>query len=124
VNQLFFENTIASAYATLFFCEYDNRARRLRYANCGHLPGLILRSDDTLDRLGSTCTVLGLFDQWKCCIEESGLLPGDTLVLYTDGVTEAFDADGDQFGELWLVDSLRRHRESQPRALLNRFLMS
>src|SRR5450755_2166155 len=51
VNQLFFENTIESAYATLFFCEYDSRARRLRYANCGHLPGLLLRSDNTLDRL-------------------------------------------------------------------------
>ena len=51
VNQLFFENTIESAYATLFFAEYDNRAGRLRYANCGHLPGLILRGDHTLDRL-------------------------------------------------------------------------
>ena len=47
VNQLFFENTIESAYATLFFAEYDNRARRLRYANCGHLPGLILRERST-----------------------------------------------------------------------------
>jgi serine phosphatase RsbU (regulator of sigma subunit) len=122
VNQLFFENTIESAYATLFFCEYDNRARRLRYANCGHLPGLILRSDDTLDRLGSTCTVLGLFEQWQCCIEESSLLPGDTLVLYTDGVTEAFDDDGDQFGELRLVDSLRRHRSQQPREMLHSVL--
>ena len=45
VNQLFFENTIESAYATLFFAEYDTRAHGLRYANCGHLPGLILRGE-------------------------------------------------------------------------------
>ncbi len=116
VNQLFFDNTIESAYATLFFAEYDSRARRLRYANCGHLPGLVLRSDDTLDRLGSTCTVLGLFKDWDCSIGESTLCPGDTLVLYTDGVTEAFH-EGEEFGEQRLVDSLRRHRDERPQAL-------
>jgi serine phosphatase RsbU (regulator of sigma subunit) len=122
VNQLFFENTIESAYATLFFAEYDTRACRLRYANCGHLPGLILRGDDALDRLASTCTVLGLFEDWKCSIGESNLFPGDTLVLYTDGVTEAFNDRGEEFGEQRLVDSLRRHRKSQPRALMNLIL--
>ncbi len=122
VNQLFYENTIESAYATLFFAEYDNRARRLRYANCGHLPGLVLRSDNTLDRLASTCTVLGLFKDWECSIGESTLLPGDTLVLYTDGVTEAFDEHEEQFGEQRLVDSLRRHRAQRPQALLDSIL--
>jgi serine phosphatase RsbU (regulator of sigma subunit)/catechol 2,3-dioxygenase-like lactoylglutathione lyase family enzyme len=122
VNQLFFENTIESAYATLFFAEYDDRAHRLRYANCGHLPGLLLRSDNTLDRLNSTCTVLGLFKDWDCSIGESTLNPGDTLVLYTDGVTEAFDLDGEQFGEERLVDSLRRHRDQRPQALLDSML--
>jgi serine phosphatase RsbU (regulator of sigma subunit) len=119
VNQLFFENTIESAYATLFFAEYDSRAQRLRYANCGHLPGLILRGDRALERLSSTCTVLGLFDDWKCSIAESSLFPGDTLVLYTDGVTEAFSERGEEFGERRLVDSLRRHCELPPDALMN-----
>jgi serine phosphatase RsbU (regulator of sigma subunit)/catechol 2,3-dioxygenase-like lactoylglutathione lyase family enzyme len=122
VNQLFFENTIESVYATLFFAEYDSRARRLRYANCGHLPGLLLRRDDTLDRLGSTCTVLGLFKEWDCSIGESSVFPGDTLVLYTDGVTEAFNDRGEEFGEQRLVDSLRRHRGERPQALLNAIL--
>jgi len=122
VNQLFFENTIESAYATLFFAEYDSRAQRLRYANCGHLPGLLLRSDNTLDRLDSTCTVLGLFKDWNCAIGESSLNPGDTLVLYTDGVTEAFDDQGAEFGELRLIESLRRHRDLRPQVLLNSIL--
>jgi len=121
VNRLFFENTIESAYATLFFAEYDSQARRLRYANCGHLPGLLLRSDGTLDRLGSTCTVLGLFKDWDCAIGESTLFPGDSLVLYTDGVTEAFH-EGEEFGEQRLIDSLRRHRDQRPQALLNSIL--
>jgi serine phosphatase RsbU (regulator of sigma subunit)/catechol 2,3-dioxygenase-like lactoylglutathione lyase family enzyme len=122
VNQLFFENTIESAYATLFFAEYDKREGRLRYANCGHLPGLILRGDHTLDRLASTCTVLGLFEDWRCSIGESNLFPGDTLVLYTDGVTEAFNDGGEEFGEQRLVDSLRRHGDQPPRALMNSIL--
>jgi serine phosphatase RsbU (regulator of sigma subunit)/catechol 2,3-dioxygenase-like lactoylglutathione lyase family enzyme len=122
VNQLFFDNTIESAYATLFFAEYDNRARRLRYANCGHLPGLILRADDTLDRLASTGTVVGLFQEWECTIGESSLFGGDTLVLYTDGITEAFNDRGEEFGEQGLVDSLRRHRAEGPRALMGAIL--
>src|ERR1700682_5628689 len=73
VNQLFFENTIDSAYATLFFGEYDDTARRLRYANCGHLSALLLRRDNTLERLPSTCTVLGLFEQWDCSVAQCQL---------------------------------------------------
>jgi serine phosphatase RsbU (regulator of sigma subunit)/catechol 2,3-dioxygenase-like lactoylglutathione lyase family enzyme len=119
VNRIFFDNTIESAYATLLFVEYDNRERRLRYANCGHLPGLILRSDGTLDRLASTCTVLGLFDDWKCSIGESGLFPGDTLIMFTDGVTESFNDRGEEFGERRLVESLRQHCDLQPHALMN-----
>ncbi len=122
VNQLFFENTIESAYATLFFAEYDGRTRRVRYANCGHLPGLLFRSDDTVERLTSTATVLGLFPDWDCEIGESALSPGDTLVLYTDGVTEAFNDRGEEFGEQRLVESVRRHRGQRPRALLDSIL--
>ena len=122
VNQLFFENTIESAYATLFFAEYDSRACRLRYANCGHLPGLILRGSGALDRLASTGTVLGLFGEWDCTLEESSLAPGDTLVLYTDGITEAFDQQREEFGEHRLIESLRRHRERGPKKLLDAIL--
>jgi len=59
VNQLFYENTTDSSYATLVFAEYDDTSRRVRYANCGHYPGLLFRSDQTLERLDSTSTVLG-----------------------------------------------------------------
>jgi serine phosphatase RsbU (regulator of sigma subunit) len=118
VNQLFYENTTESAYATLFFAEYDDREKQLRYVNCGHLSALILRSDGALERLDSTSTVLGLFDEWDCSIGESRLLPGDTLALYTDGVTESFNDSGEEFGEERLVEALRRHHESSPQGLL------
>src|SRR5271169_5831523 len=108
-NRLFYENSPENAYATLFFAEYDDRLRHLRYINCGHLSALLLRQDGSLERLGSTSTVLGLFKEWDCSTGECRLLRGDTFALYTDGITESFDAVGEEFGEQRLIDSLRRH---------------
>jgi len=118
VNQLFYDNTADNAYATLFFAEYDDQAQRLRYAKCGHLSALLLRGDDTLVRLDSTCTVLGLFKEWDCSIGECHLLAGDTLALYTDGITESFSEAGREFGEQRLIDALWRHRALSSRELL------
>lgn len=108
VNRLLFENTVPSSYATLFFAIYDNANYKLLWANCGHLPGLILRGDGSVERLESTSTVLGLFDTWSGSLQESSLAPGDTLALYTDGVTESPNAEGKEFGEERLLDALRR----------------
>lgn len=118
VNQLFYDNSPDTAYATLFFAEYDDHARRLRYVNCGHLSALILRSDDTLDRLDSTCTVLGLFKEWDFSVGERPLFAGDTLLLYTDGITESFNDRGEEFGEQRVIAALRQHRDLPSPALL------
>jgi serine phosphatase RsbU (regulator of sigma subunit)/predicted enzyme related to lactoylglutathione lyase len=119
VNQLFYENTTESAYATLFFAEFNDRTRTLRYANCGHLFPLLLRADNTLERLASTGTVLGLFPNWDCSIEERQLFPGDVLALYTDGITESFNDAEEEFGEQRLIEALRRHREKAPSAFIS-----
>lgn len=110
INRLFFENTPEAAYATFFYSEYDDKAGRLRYANCGHLAALLVRSDDRVERLDSTGTVLGLFNEWDCSVRETDLFAGDTLALYTDGVTEACDHDGLEYGEQRLVDCLHQYR--------------
>jgi serine phosphatase RsbU (regulator of sigma subunit)/predicted enzyme related to lactoylglutathione lyase len=117
VNQLFYENTTDSAYATLFFAEYDDQARHLRYANCGHHSAVLLRSAG-VERLDSTCTVLGLFKEWQCSIAERQIFPGDILAFYTDGVTEAFNDQGEEFGEQRLIEALRRNRDLSSEELL------
>lgn len=114
VNRLFFENTADNAFATLFYSEFDDKTCRLRYANCGHLPGLILRGDGGVDHLDSTAPVLGLFTEWDCPTAEHQLFPGDLLAIYTDGITESFDDRDEEFGEARLIDALRRHRERSP----------
>ena len=118
VNQLFCENTAARAFATLLFVEYDDATRRLRYANCGHLPALILRSDDALETLDATSTVVGIFNRWDCSVAENHLSAGDTLVFYTDGVTESFNDAEEQFGKERLIEALRRNRQLAAPALL------
>jgi serine phosphatase RsbU (regulator of sigma subunit) len=90
----------------------------LRYANCGHLPALLLRTNDELERLDSTSTVVGLFKDWQCSVGERQLYAGDTVVFYTDGVTESFNSAGEQFGEDRLVNALRRNRELDSPELL------
>jgi serine phosphatase RsbU (regulator of sigma subunit)/predicted enzyme related to lactoylglutathione lyase len=118
VNRLFYENTADSAYATFFFADYDERAQRVRYANCGHLPALLLRGNGALERLHSTGTVLGLFKDWESPAAECPLYPGDTLALYTDGVTESCNAAGEEFGEERLVETLQQRRELPAHKLL------
>jgi serine phosphatase RsbU (regulator of sigma subunit) len=118
VNRVFYGNSAESDYATVFFGEYDDRMSRLRYANCGHLSGLLLRSDNTLERLDSTCMPVGLFREWDCSTAECRLFPGDTLALYTDGVTESFNDAGEEFGQQRLVEALRRNRELPLKALM------
>jgi serine phosphatase RsbU (regulator of sigma subunit)/catechol 2,3-dioxygenase-like lactoylglutathione lyase family enzyme len=118
VNHLFYENTDESAYATLFFGEYDDETRMLRYANCGHLAGLVVRSSGHVDRLESTCTVVGLFKDWVCQLEQLRLMPGDLLALYTDGITESFNEADEEYGDARLVDALRRSSEQSPDSII------
>lgn len=118
VNQLFCDNTDEGAFASLFFAEYDDLSGRLRYVNCGHLCALLLRTDSSVDRLDATSTLLGLFKDWDCSVGERQLMSGDTLALYTDGITETFDDADEQFGEERLVHALQRYRNKSPQALL------
>jgi serine phosphatase RsbU (regulator of sigma subunit)/catechol 2,3-dioxygenase-like lactoylglutathione lyase family enzyme len=111
VNRLFYENSVDSAYASLFFAEYDDESRRLRYANCGHLSGLILRGDGNCCRLHSNGTLVGLFQDWECKFSDFELAPGDLLTLYTDGVTETLTHNGEEFGEENLIRKLSEYRD-------------
>jgi serine phosphatase RsbU (regulator of sigma subunit) len=118
VNRLFYENTSGESYATLFFADYDDVSRRLRYANCGHNPPIVMRVGAKVERLVATTTVVGLFPDWECPVRELTLESGDLLVVYTDGVTEAANSDGEEFGEGRLTEVVRVCRLASAGALL------
>jgi serine phosphatase RsbU (regulator of sigma subunit) len=118
VNRLFFQSTDDASYATLVFADYDDATRVLRYSNCGHLSPLLVRSSGAVERLPSNCTVLGMFEDWQSEIAEVALGPGDTLVLYTDGITEAMNREKEEFGEGRLLASIQNQRQNSASELL------
>jgi sigma-B regulation protein RsbU (phosphoserine phosphatase) len=118
VNKHFYESTTAERFATLFFGIYDDRTRKLRYVNCGHCPPFLLRADGEIDRLEPTATPLGAFANWKCREAEAELRVGDTLLLYSDGVTEAGIEGVEEFGEDRLAHALRVNQWQPAEALV------
>jgi sigma-B regulation protein RsbU (phosphoserine phosphatase) len=93
----------------------------LSYINCGHNPPLCVRRDGRIERFGATATVLGAFAEWECALGRSTLDPGDLLVMYSDGVTEATRGD-EQFGEERLLEVLRAHPGATPDAIVSALL--
>ena len=112
VNRHFFGSTEPDRFATLFFGLYNDRTRRLRYANCAHSEPLLLHASGAVERLEPTATVVGAFPRWNCGEASIELQPGDLLALYSDGVTEAAGAGHEEFGEARLLDVLRANRRA------------
>jgi sigma-B regulation protein RsbU (phosphoserine phosphatase) len=124
VNRHFFDSTTAERFATLFFGIYDDRTRGLRYVNCGHVAPLLLRASGELETLDPTATPIGAFRQWSCTERETCVRPGDTLLIYSDGVTEAEAPSGEEFGDERLVRCLRDSHGQAPRSLVQRIVES
>jgi sigma-B regulation protein RsbU (phosphoserine phosphatase) len=118
VNKHFFDSTAAERFATLVFAVYDDRTRKVRYVNCAHCPPLLLRTEGEIEQLESTATMLGAFARWQCEEVECQLRPGDTLLLYSDGVTEAGAELGEEYGDDRLHHALRANHALPAEALV------
>ena len=118
VNQLFYQNTEVSNYATMFFAVYRDEDRTLSYVNCGHNPPILLRATGEIERLRATATVLGLFGKWDCSVATLTLTDDDVLVIYTDGISEASLDDDHEFGDASLIEVIRAHQHESPVDLL------
>lgn len=121
VNRMFCEATEPNKFATLFLGVYDDATRCLRYANCGHHPPLLLR-DGKVDRLTSTATVVGMFEQWQCPVAETTISAGDLLVIYTDGVVEASNSSELEFGEDGILRTIQADGFSSAELLLEKLV--
>jgi sigma-B regulation protein RsbU (phosphoserine phosphatase) len=86
-------------YVTLLLAEVDTHKRTLRYVNCGHNPALLFQAETgTIKRMDSSCPPIGVSPDEICELASADLTSGDVLVLYTDGVTEAENLLGEEFG--------------------------
>jgi predicted permease len=110
MNRFLYKSTATSSYATFFYAQLDLPNGRLRYVNAGHNPPFLVRrsgEDVAITGLSAGGTVLGLFPAVEYQDGDIDLRAGDLLVAYTDGVTEARNADGEEFGEERLKEFLR-----------------
>lgn len=123
VNQMLYASTAPQHYATLFFGVYDDATRELLYVNCGHNPPIWMRPDGSVTRLEATATVIGAFERWQGEAGRAQLDPGDLLVVFSDGVTEANRGE-EEFGEARLIDVIRANRFRAPAEAVSAILDS
>jgi sigma-B regulation protein RsbU (phosphoserine phosphatase) len=110
LNSLVFRNTASDRFITFFYAQLDGATRRLQYVNAGHNPPFVVRRDGSHERLREGGGVLGVFASQNYELGSIVLAPGDRVVLFTDGVTEACDPGGEEFGETRLRLLLEKHR--------------
>jgi phosphoserine phosphatase RsbU/P len=108
-NSLLFETTTAERYATVFYGVYNALAQTLTYANAGHYPPMLVRQG-TAVRLDSITPPTGLLPALPALQDRVKLLPEDWLLVFRDGIPEATNASGEEFGDGRLLDVLCRLR--------------
>lgn len=106
VNRLVFDSSTSNRYATFFYAEYSPATRCLSYVNAGHNPPLVLRGSRQIP-LEATGTVIGLLCDASYGRAEIALEPGDVLIAYTDGISEAMNAAEQEWGEESMVAAAR-----------------
>jgi phosphoserine phosphatase RsbU/P len=117
VNSVLCSNIAAGKFVTLFYGILDADKQEFRYANAGHPKPILVRANGTTDFVDGGGALLGIFPDWK--YEESvlPLAPGDRLLLFTDGITEAGQPEGEEFGEESLVKAAREGSGLSPSEL-------
>jgi phosphoserine phosphatase RsbU/P len=120
INRTVRGNVPDNRFITLFYSVLEGR--RLRYSNAGHPAPVLVRADGTVSRLEAGGAVLGVFADWAYEAAEVELRAGDRLVLFSDGVVEAENAAGAEFGEDRLVAVVREHRTEKAATLKQRLM--
>ncbi len=105
VNELTYSSSLANRYATLFYGVFDKSRRKLSYVNAGHNHPIVLRQDGSLQWLEAGGAPIGMFpdSEYKECLIE--LEAGDVVLAYTDGVIEAVNPSGEEWGVQGLLNA-------------------
>lgn len=110
LNALVYRNIGSDRFITFFYGQLTGTTRELRYANAGHNAPIVIHRDGTHERLCEGGGVLGVFPMLTYSMGVANLRPGDRVVMFTDGVTEACMPDGEEFGERRLLSLLDENR--------------
>ncbi|HEX5705664.1 MAG TPA: SpoIIE family protein phosphatase, partial [Pyrinomonadaceae bacterium] len=107
-------STDANRFATLFLALYDDAARTLRYTNAGHNAAILVRADGRVERLDRGGTLVGAFEWARYEEAQIQLAPGDVLVVFSDGISEAQSHTGEEYGEDRLAQFAADRRDLTP----------
>ena len=108
-NELLANESVKEMFVTIFYGIYNIKTGDITYTNAGHNPPYILKSNGSIEALPiSTNIIAGVFDDFKFSEETCHLDHGDTIILFTDGVTEAVDVEEKEFGDERLKDAIRK----------------
>jgi sigma-B regulation protein RsbU (phosphoserine phosphatase) len=121
-NALLLRNIAIDRFITFFYAQLDGGSGELRYVNAGHNAPVVMHRDGSHHRLEIGGGVLGIFPRQKFELGTITLERGDRMVLFTDGVTEAGNLDGEEFGEERLIDLIRDHRTISAKDLQQQIL--
>ena len=110
VNRLLCRNIASGKFVTFCYAVVDTARRTVNYANAGHFPPVLLHADGQVDRLAPTGLVLGVAPDWTYLNGSAQIGAGDRLVCFTDGITEANNPGGEEFGEDRLIDAIRANQ--------------
>jgi sigma-B regulation protein RsbU (phosphoserine phosphatase) len=119
VNRLLFESVEREMYVTAVYGVLDTKNRVLTFSNAGHNPPILRRADGSIEYLSEGGVALGVLELSTYEERPLSLFSGDVLILYTDGVTEAFSPEGEEFGLHRLVEVINENYELSARDLLN-----
>ena len=120
VNKYLADNIPANRFVTLFYAELDPESGALAFLNAGHNPPLIVHSAGTVEQLASGGLPLGIKPDAEYREGRTQLQPGDVLVIYSDGVTEAVSPSGEEFGATRLYETVSRNIESSAAGIRDR----
>lgn len=118
-NQLLYRSTDPEKFATLFYGILDFESHQLTFSNAGHENPFLYGTNSSPVRLETGGTVLGVVENFPFEEEAVSVNPGDTLVVFSDGITEAFDTTDDQFGEERLAKIIAKHKDESALAITN-----
>lgn len=125
INRLYIHNINFAIFVTIFFGKYDPQTRILSYANAGHNSVYLYRVATNQEIwLRPTGPAIGLMDGFTIRREDVRLEPGDILLLYTDGITEAINQQGTLWGEDRLADIIRQNANSSAEQLIQKILQA
>jgi serine phosphatase RsbU (regulator of sigma subunit) len=120
MNDLLVPDTGQGMFVTAVYAVLDPQTGELTYANAGHNPPLWLRGDGSVEKLTRSMIALGIIEAPEVTQRTISLQPGECLLMYTDGLTEAFSPDGELFGEGCLMETVGGGLPASAGALIER----